>query len=529
MSDAPRPPRSEPTRAEWLTLVGLTLVFVAAHLRTLAFGFVWDDHAMIGENAYLEGPFAAGLRVSNHAHLGVRYADAFLPEYDSWRPLLFASNYLDRALFGRAEGLPHLTSMLLGVLALWAAHWFLREWGLGARLRVCGAAVLVLHPVSAEVIGYLSGRGDLLAGIAMLAACAALLRGLRAGPSARFWPALAVGFYLLSLSAKEAYLFVPLALAVRALQLRAPRRYAGVLIACAAVALAWWSVRARIAPTNGGQAARAVSGLGPELLQYARVLVMPFDCSVVRPAASSSLLVTALVVAGYGVLLLLALRRRHGRAADILAAASWFAVSLGPSTIAAQVTQVASDRYAFLALLCLPLLAAAWSASWQRASAFLRGTLVALAVLWSSVLAVVGQLQLSTFRDDRALYMNAVNLEPESAGAWFGLGHVVVEAEGCAQAEPLFQRALSLDPRHVRALNNAGVCALRRGDLPEAERAFRRVLELSKGVHPRAWSNLAQIHLQEGKREEACTELERAMQIDVGATTVRALHARFCR
>ena len=212
----------------------------------------------------------------------------------------------------------------------------------------------------------------------------------------------------------------------------------------------------------------------------------------------------------------------------MFAALLWFAVCLGPSAVAAQITGLASDRYGFLALLSIPLLAAALVPLWQRAPAVGRATWIGAVAFWGLALFVLTQLQMGAFQDSRALYMNAVSMEPESAAAWYGLGIVMVTEQGCEQAEPLFARALSLDPDHVRALNNAGVCALRRQAFLEAEQYFRRVLVLTKGVHPRAWSNLAQIHLQQGKQAEACEELRKSLSINPHGRGVRELLGRHC-
>ena len=270
-------------RLEFWGLILLAILFVGSYLRTLEYGFVWDDVAVVVENQLLDAPLWEGLTVSNHAHMGVRYAENLRPQYDSFRPLLFASYRLDSALFDRQPGPMHAHNVGLGLLCLLASYWFLREWGVGPVLRLCGAGVIALHPSSIEVLAYISGRGDLQAATLMLCVCASLLRGLvtstgspaDSADSKRTWPwfALAALCYLLSLGAKEAYLFVPLALAVKAAQRQSLRRYGAVLAVFALIAAAWWTVRSRIAPATGGPGGLlALSSLGPTFLQYVRIL-----------------------------------------------------------------------------------------------------------------------------------------------------------------------------------------------------------------------------------------------------------------
>jgi Flp pilus assembly protein TadD len=57
------------------------------------------------------------------------------------------------------------------------------------------------------------------------------------------------------------------------------------------------------------------------------------------------------------------------------------------------------------------------------------------------------------------------------------LGRIHLRGERPAEARAVLERALALDPRHVRALSHLAVASLRLGDLDGAERALARAVE----------------------------------------------------
>jgi tetratricopeptide (TPR) repeat protein len=500
--------------ARHIALGLVLLLYVGSFARTASYAFVWDDVSEISENPLLRGPFAHGLAATQHEQMGVHYADWLRPAHDSYRPVRYASYRIDAALTGLSPGGMHLHNLVLGLACLAAAFWFLGEWGLSPWLQRFGVGVLALHPLAVEPVAYVSARSDLLAAGFALVSCAALLRSLRA--PRRGLTALSLVAFALSLASKEAFLALPLALVAWAHARGLLRPLLPRLVMLVGVAALWWFVRGLFAKAaGGGHALEALGALGPVFAQYLRAFVAPFDCSVARPAAGPDWLVTTALLAGYLALALTALRTPGGTASTWLAPALWFATSLGPSVVATTVTGTASDRYAYLALLTIPLCLGALPRELAlRAST--RVLLLSTLALWALVCTGVSLAQVPSWQSPRAMYEHAVNSEPRSAAAWYGLGHTIAEKEGCPVAELVFDKVLTLDPQHVRALNNVGVCRLRRGALPEAEQAFKRALKATQGIYPQAWANLGRVHAAQGRREEACADYGRALAIDPG-------------
>ena len=175
------------------TLPLVLLLVAIAYVPALTGGFAWDDHDLIEENPLVTGaihvreifdrPFWTGALVEGAAY---------------YRPL----TVLTLALDGRwHEGaLPfHFTNLLLhlGMTALVFA--WLGRMGTSGWLRFLLAALFGLLPRLTESVAWISGRTDLLASLAVLAA----LWFHRPGPAERRTRALASLIFGLGLLCKE--------------------------------------------------------------------------------------------------------------------------------------------------------------------------------------------------------------------------------------------------------------------------------------------------------------------------------------
>jgi tetratricopeptide (TPR) repeat protein len=81
------------------------------------------------------------------------------------------------------------------------------------------------------------------------------------------------------------------------------------------------------------------------------------------------------------------------------------------------------------------------------------------------------------------------------------------------EAESLYQQAISIDPRHVQALNNLGVLYMTQKRSEEAVELFVKALAIQSGyVDP--YYNLACLYSQSGNIRASLGYLERAVGID---------------
>src|SRR5467141_2248416 len=200
------------------------LAAVLPHLRSLQYGFVWDDKFMIGPQIDLTGPADLG-RLWNTPFDALLRDPVLHNTY--FRPVTLLSLALDRAIYASNPAGFHLTNVIVyaaACLFLWLFAWELSGQPV---LAAAGTCVFALHPTHPESVDFIAGRTDLLCGAFLFAS---LWAAARWGPRSRsvwlkLWPASI--FLLLSLWSKEVAVFaVPLPLLVLWLRDRSLRAVA---------------------------------------------------------------------------------------------------------------------------------------------------------------------------------------------------------------------------------------------------------------------------------------------------------------
>lgn len=505
-------------RREVVLLAAIVAVFAVSLGRAIAYDFVWDDVAELQTNPAFDRPLAEGLVLTQTARTHPELVELTTIElaYDSYRPLLFASFWIDIHLFGRSAAALHVVNLLLGALAIVLAYLLARRW-IDPPLALVATAVFALHPVQIEPVAYISGRGDLLAAVLALSATLAARRAFDADRAAG-WTALAAVSFAASLLAKEAYLGLPVAIAALAWAAGRLRARWWVPAVIAAVVPLYLVLRAAmVVSTTGGAASAGLAALPGILLEYLRILALPFDLSTAR-MLSPGYTVPGWVVAAAALALV---AWRGNRARPVVAAAVWFSVLLAPSAIPAASLKVVADRYAYLPLLGAAIAAVAGAAATIRAVPRLRVPLLALGALWAALALVVAWRQVPVWRDDRTLFTNDAEMVPDSSGAQYRVGLLAVAAGNAEEAIARFEAALALDPDNVLALNNLGVLRLRTGDPSGAAAALARAVDLSPARF-RAWYNLGLAKLATGDKAGGCAAIRRALAINPSYQPARA-------
>ena len=488
------------TRRLELAVLALIVAAYAVSLgRTASYGYVWDDRPEIESNASFDLPLVEGIKLTQTERAAPTLAD--LPElqfnYDSYRPLLFASYWADVHLWGRDAGALHRTNVVLGALAILMAYLLARRW-LRSPVALVATAVFALHPVQIEAVAYISGRGDLLGALFALAAAYGALRFIDGGH--RAWAAAAALAFVCSLASKESLIALPFAIPF--LRTEGRRRWivAAILLALAVVYL---PVRgAIVSTTTRPPYVAGALGLPGVLLEYAKIFVLPFDLSIERqPHALYAWL-------GLIVLPLLVLGRKHP-------GVIWAAVLLAPSAIAVRSAGIVADRYAYAPLFGLAIAVSA--IPWKK-------PVIAAVAVWGALLVVVGWRQVPVWRDVTTLYGHALDMAPDSASANYRVAVLLGEPDGV----PLLERAIELDGSYTPALNNLGVHHLQTGEPARAVQLLQRAVA-AQPAHFRSWLNLGLAQIATGDRDAGCKSIARALAINPRYDAARREQQQRCR
>ena len=556
MAGPPLPSSAAPAgAARWRAPLLLALAITAFYLPSARNGFVYDDHEVIRAQPR---PTRASdlLRVFGEPHF------RGLPYY---RPVTRATLLGQKALHGDQPVPFHVGNALLAGAAAAAALAVLRAPALAlpGGLALLAAALFLLHPAASSVVYPIaSGRETLLPAVAMLGALAAWLHGRRGAAHL----ALAV-----ALLAKEQAVVVPLLFAAADLAALAPgapparpaaaRAWAARHAPSAVLLACYLAVRSALFGGSEWELALRNDPAGPllSLLHALQTGVAPFVALVYEPEVATWLSLPRLALAAAALAALAWAARRSAAPPRrvTLFWVAWFVLAQLPTANLLRQEARFDERYAFLALLALPALAAGVVAPWWG-SARGRHAIAAAAGALALALGAISQGRAAAFRDDDAFaaawlrsdpgqpealhllgataaargdletaiahYRAALLRAPASADLHANLGAALAAQGREHEALETLEAALRLDPGHPEALVNRGVLLARRGRHDEAIAAWRAALR-SDPARAAAHARLGEALAARGAREEARAHLREALRLDPADARVRHLLA----
>lgn len=440
-------------------------VAIGIYAPSIGYGLVFDDLSLISSR----GPVALG--------------NAWLP----YRPLRYASLWLDHAVSGGAPAMYHATNVLLHALAAVLLVRCARRFGSKAMAAAAAGGLFAAHPLAVESVAYVAGRRDLLS---LVFGVGALL----AWTSPRGRTSVALLLVLAGVAAKEsAALFLPVLLAASAFGYGpSVRRSLPVLATTTLAALALPVAYGAIGPLMPAGGAGATLAVAARLTtHYVRSLLAPIDLTVEYPDLVCTddcarfgdaetllglVLLAVLVVAvgahargrfgpGRGSLRGDAPRDRDG---FVLA---WLALTLLPVVFLVGMHEPGADRHAY------PLLAAAavgLATSLDQLSPTLRVGGAVCAVVATIALALLARSQMTTWADPLTFWSTVSRRAPTSVRARHNLAGVLIDAGQVARARRQLRRALSLKPTYAPAELGLALVACGRGRYQAASERIAR-------------------------------------------------------
>jgi Flp pilus assembly protein TadD len=485
---------------ELLAALGLATSVACLYLLAADNGFVYDDHEVIEVQPRPDGP----------GDLVRLFAEPHFRGLPYYRPVVRASLLAQKALHGERASLFHAANAFLAGAAAAAAFALLRSPALGiaAAPAWIAAALFAAHPVaSSAVYPIASGRETLLPAVLILATVAAWLRGRRRSALL----ALAGALF-----AKEQAIVTPLLLLLAdACRLAgdAPplrREAASAWIArhapVVAIAIAYLAIRRSVLGPTDYELGDPLGAFW-SLAFGVQVALAPFATLHYEPELATWLSPLRLGAALALLAALVALAR--AARAPALAAAffwiGWFVVTQLPTANLLRQEARFDERYAFLALLAFPAVAAA-SVSALRGRA-LRLALAAFAAIAASLAAVSAQRAVS-FRDDAAFAAQWLRTNPAAPEAHHLLAVLAAQQGRLEAAVAHYEDALRHAPDSPDLLTNLGVALAQLGRDAEARGRLEQALRIDPG-HPEALSALGALWGRAGRLEEAI-DLHRA-------------------
>ena len=453
--------------------------------------------------------FGASLGSGFHFDDYAIFSDPFLTSASGWtrlwsltrtRALTSLTFWLNYQIGGQDALGYHALNLLLHLGAVLLAFECLRRL-MPERAALLAAAIFAVHPLQAESVDYVWGRGIVLAALWCLLSLWAWLEG-------RQW--VAVLCFAAALLAKEECAAFPLALLVLDRKRLAP--IAAMLgLSAAAGAHVLYALNVTPGALAGAQAgispARYLLAEGGVILRYLRMLIVPYGFSIdpdIRvPALWAGLLAwTAIVCLAY-----YAWRR------------NWWWVLAGlilllPSSSLFPANDLAADRRMYLPLLAFAAAAAIGLTRLKLPAAARTAAVVALVFvsiwrtavwandesLWREAVRrapekIRPRIQLArNLRAAQALEVlaGARRLSPQDPRVATEIGKVLLTQGQPASALEEFGYALAADPHDARNFNNRGVALEMLGQTAAAQADFEHALRLDPALNE-ARDNLQKI------------------------------------
>lgn len=554
----PAPPAESAATAKRLDVRGtllpcalLLLAVAAAYWPVLRFEFVnYDDHAFVLENKDVQ----QGL---NFKSLGW----AFQSLYIYWQPLTWISYMVDHARVGLAPGGYHLTNVLLhGASTLLLFLAWRRMTGAAAASAVV-AALFALHPLHVETVAWIAERKGALSGVFW--ACALWAYARYAERPRLLAYALVLIFFALGLMSKSAVLTLPCVLLL--LDFWPLRRFASFStqdrgaaetpsfpkrktvalllekLPLLALAIASGVITVLAQKRMGAVFTEEMISWPQRFAQsvvgyaaYLRKTFWPDDLCVFYPNSwhwpGWQIAVSALVLVAVTVLALGTVKRRPYFIVGWL----WFLGTLFPVIGLFQTgEQSMADRYTYLPLTGLFVMLV-WGAM-DVFGKFKGGTLVlrggALAALL--VCAWLAARQVQTWRNTKTLFTQAHAVTKGNYLADTVLGRLLVEEGKFAEAVPLFQSALTVQPYYSSTHHGLGDALAGQGQFTNAIPHYVEALRTDPN-NGKIRLRLASAYQGGGRIDEAAAEFERVLQshpdspsAELGLATIRHNQQRY--
>ncbi|MEX0678217.1 MAG: tetratricopeptide repeat protein [Pirellulales bacterium] len=119
------------------------------------------------------------------------------------------------------------------------------------------------------------------------------------------------------------------------------------------------------------------------------------------------------------------------------------------------------------------------------------------------------------FDEAEANYRKALEHDSRHLGALVGYARLEDRRSNFEAATRLYRKAIQMHPKDASVHNDLGLCYHRRSMLPDATRELKRAVELA-GENKLFRDNLAAVYVEQGKNDEALSQLTAAHGTSVG-------------
>jgi len=541
------------SRLDLLVVMGLALLTVAVYWQSAQHGFIrYDDPTYVTENLVVQ-------RGLSRDGLVWAFTTATAA---NWHPLTWLSHMMDVQLFGMNPGSHHLVNLLFHVLNTALVFLVLKSMTQNLWCSAFVAALFALHPLHVESVAWIAERKDVLSTFFWLLTMMAYASYARR-PGIFPYTVVLLCFGL-GLMAKPMLVTLPVILLLldywplgrmretqkitpapppsseKGKQKKKSRRQptAAELPSRPGKANPWQLARPLIYEKiplvvlsvlfsviavytqRQGMAMSSLSDLSlldrtaiafVSYVTYLWKMIWPSGLAFFYPIEVPTWPVVLICVVLFCAATAASIRWA-GRFPYLLVGWLWFMISLLPVIGIIKVGEAAmADRYTYITLTG-PFIAIAWGLRDLTAGRpFRRVALAGLAAVIVLAMATVTYAQIRYWRDDESLFLHAIQVTRNNHVAHHNLGVYYMDQGNLDEAGRQLKRVLEISPQYPRGLYNWGILMLREGRVSEAVEPLRKATVLDPAPHD-AYYALGRAYLLLNRENDAIAAFESAVR-----------------
>ena len=432
-----------------------------------------------------------------------------------YRPMLTLSFMADAMIGKGSFAMFHFSNILYHVLATFLLFLFFVALGYDRIRSFLFGLLFLVHPMVTQVVAWVPGRNDAILAIFILGSFIFWLKFLKSGRNLHLL--LHLLFYTLALFTKENAIVLPLLILIfsAAIQRNPLKKFAIPGAGWVILKLLWAMLRYK-ALGGSNEATFSVQMLSmvknlPAVLPFLGKIVFPFNLAVF-PILADMKVSSILGVVVTGLLAMIIGFTRPKAWFWYFFGIIWFLAFLVPSFVSVN-NQIPyfSEHRSYLSMIgifiivmeCYPVKNAAFSRLLPVSA------IVGITVLFSLLTFI----HTRYFRDNFSFWQNAVDTSPTHAFNYNNLGAMYFMGDNLEKAEPLFRKALQINPYEPMANSNAGLVCMRTGRTEEAEKYYLEEIRINP-AYDHAHYNLGLLYFNNSRYEEGIRQWEQTLNIN---------------
>lgn len=505
----------------------LFVLTVAIYARTLRhqFQMSWDDNWYLVYNESIQG-------FSWH-NLHAIFTSIYQANY---APLQMLSYMVDYSMWGMVPGGFALTNFILHALNGMLLYRLFCNLHGERLLALVGAAFFLVHPLQVESVAWISCRKNVLSLFFFLLAWEGYRRYRLAAPGRGKGAYLAsLAAFLLSLMAKSTTLVLPVILVLHDVCFSGERRVRlkdKIPYAAATLVFALVSMQIQThdyqggirEPYHGGSPLATFFTMLPVFCLYLWRLVWPSGLSAIyNPPVhaapdgvvlAAGLFLGVLAWGGYRLF-------KHDRRLGFWLLFFW--IGMLPFAQIVPIYWLITDRYVNVSIIGAAALAGAGAVHLRnRLGTKGRRVLYVILLLWLAALSIASFQRVGVWRDSLTLWSDAVAKQPHSIRVWEHYAEALRTFGKKEESRRAYEHVLSLKPTSDAALANLGEMLTEDGELDKGLVLLTRLVE-TKPEHVIGWATLGTNHLKRGNYPEAEKAYKHAQSLQPEAWQVTIL------